>query len=44
MVDLHREFEGSRFYHEARIDRRTADALVGLVDYPRYDRHPRPML
>ncbi|MCP1626954.1 BRCT domain-containing protein [Pseudomonas nitroreducens] len=31
MVDLHREFEGSRFYHEARIDRRAADALVGLA-------------
>ncbi|QJP10015.1 BRCT domain-containing protein [Pseudomonas multiresinivorans] len=31
MVDLHREFEGSRFYHETRIDRRSADALVGLA-------------
>lgn len=31
MVDLHREFEGSRFYHEDRIDRRSADALVGLA-------------
>lgn len=31
MVDLHREFAGSRFYHEARIDRRSADALVGLA-------------
>lgn len=31
MVDLHREFEDSRFFHEARIDRRSADALVGLA-------------
>lgn len=31
MVDLHREFTGSRFYHEARIERRAADALVGLA-------------
>lgn len=31
MVDLHREFEGSRFFHQARIDRRSADALVGLA-------------
>lgn len=30
MVDLHREFHNSRFYHEARIDRRSADALIGL--------------
>lgn len=31
MVDLHREFEDSRFFHEARIDRRSANALVGLA-------------
>lgn len=31
MVDLHREFTGSRFFHEDRIDRRSADALVGLA-------------
>jgi NAD-dependent DNA ligase len=31
MVDLHRELENSRFYHQARIDRRSADALVGLA-------------
>lgn len=31
MVDLHQEFAGSRFFHEARIERRSADALVGLA-------------
>ncbi len=31
MVDLHNESKHSRFYHEARIDRRSADALVGLA-------------
>lgn len=31
MADLHREFEKSRFFHEARIDRRSADALSGLA-------------
>lgn len=31
MVDLHKEFENSRFFHQARIDRRSADALVGLA-------------
>ncbi|KRW57867.1 BRCT domain-containing protein [Pseudomonas sp. TTU2014-080ASC] len=30
MVDLYGEFNNSRFYHEARIDRRSADALIGL--------------
>ncbi|MDU9391826.1 BRCT domain-containing protein [Pseudomonas sp. zfem002] len=30
MTDLHKEFENSRFYHEARIDRRSADLLIGL--------------
>lgn len=30
MVDLHRELHKSRFYHEARIDRRSTDALIGL--------------
>ncbi|MGK8477806.1 BRCT domain-containing protein [Stutzerimonas stutzeri] len=31
MVDLHLEFTSSRFFNEARIDRRSADALVGLA-------------
>lgn len=31
MADLHQEFEKSRFFHEARIDRRSADALAGLA-------------
>lgn len=31
MVDLHQEFQNSRFFHEARIDRRSADALVGIA-------------
>jgi len=31
MSDLHQEFEKSRFFHEARIDRRSADALAGLA-------------
>jgi NAD-dependent DNA ligase len=31
MVDLHQEFQNSRFFHEARIDRRSADALIGLA-------------
>lgn len=31
MVDLHKEFENSRFFHQARIDQRSADALVGLA-------------
>ena len=31
MVDLHQEFQKSRFFHEDRIDRRSADALVGLA-------------
>ncbi|QGW76909.1 NAD-dependent DNA ligase [Pseudomonas alkylphenolica] len=31
MVDLHEEFENSRFYHQARIDRRSADALLGIA-------------
>lgn len=30
MTDLHGEFAASRFFHEARMDRRSADALVGL--------------
>ncbi|PZP21008.1 BRCT domain-containing protein [Pseudomonas kuykendallii] len=30
-MDLHQEFRNSRFFHEARIDRRSADALVGLA-------------
>ncbi|QTS88281.1 BRCT domain-containing protein [Ectopseudomonas khazarica] len=31
MVDLHQEFQNSRCFHEARIDRRSADALIGLA-------------
>lgn len=31
MSDLHREFEKSRFFHAARIDRRSADMLVGIA-------------
>ncbi|HEK1684261.1 TPA: BRCT domain-containing protein [Pseudomonas putida] len=31
MVDLHQEFQKSRFFHEARIERRSADALIGIV-------------
>ena len=31
MVDLHQEFQNSRFYHQARIDRRSADALLGIA-------------
>ncbi len=31
MVDLHQEFQNSGFFHEARIDRRSADALVGIA-------------
>ncbi|KPG81968.1 BRCT domain-containing protein [Pseudomonas sp. RIT-PI-o] len=31
MVDLHQEFQSSGFFHEARIDRRSADALVGVA-------------
>ncbi|KRP62735.1 BRCT domain-containing protein [Pseudomonas orientalis] len=30
-MDLHNEFEKSKFFHSARIDRRSADALVGLA-------------
>ncbi|WP_053147925.1 BRCT domain-containing protein [Pseudomonas sp. Pf153] len=30
-MDLHNEFENSKFFHSARIDRRAADALVGLA-------------
>lgn len=31
MVDLHQEFEHSNFFHQARIDRRSADALIGIT-------------
>lgn len=31
MNDLHQEFQNSRFFHEARIDRRSADALLGIA-------------
>ena len=30
-MDLHHEFENSKFFNRARIDRRAADALVGLA-------------
>lgn len=30
-MDLHNEFENSKFFHRSRIDRRAADALVGLA-------------
>lgn len=30
-MDLHNEFENSKFFNRARIDRRAADALVGLA-------------
>lgn len=30
-MDLHGEFEASRFFNQARMDRRAADALVGLA-------------
>ena len=31
MTDLHKEFANSRFFNQARMDRRSADALVGLA-------------
>jgi len=31
MADLHQEFQNSRFFHEERIDRRSADALIGIA-------------
>lgn len=31
MVDIYQEFENSRLFHQARIDRRSADALVGIA-------------
>ncbi|NWA46303.1 NAD-dependent DNA ligase [Pseudomonas reactans] len=31
MVDLHQEFEKSVFFHQARIDRRSVDALIGIT-------------
>jgi len=30
-MDLHNEFENGKFFHQSRIDRRAADALVGLA-------------
>lgn len=30
-MDLHNEFENSRFFNSARMDRRSADALAGLA-------------
>jgi len=29
-MDLHQEFQNSRFFHQARIERRAADELIGL--------------
>ncbi|WP_300243251.1 NAD-dependent DNA ligase [Pseudomonas sp.] len=31
MTDIHSEFERSKYFHSSRIDRRSADALVGLA-------------
>lgn len=31
MTDLHNEFGNSRFYNQSRVDRRSADALVGVA-------------
>ncbi|MCH4900794.1 BRCT domain-containing protein [Pseudomonas sp. B707] len=31
MVDLHQEFQNSSFFHQARIDRRSVDALTGIA-------------
>lgn len=31
MTDIHAEFEQSKYFHRSRIDRRSADALVGLA-------------
>ena len=31
MTDLHQEFERSLFFNKARIDRRSADALIGIT-------------
>jgi hypothetical protein len=30
MVDLHQEFQNSRFFHQERIDERSAEALIGI--------------
>ncbi|WP_085619226.1 MULTISPECIES: BRCT domain-containing protein [unclassified Pseudomonas] len=31
MVDLHQEFQNSRFFHEARIAQRPVDGLIGIA-------------
>lgn len=31
MKDLHQEFQNSRFFHQARIDQRSVDALIGIT-------------
>ncbi|MDD1008255.1 BRCT domain-containing protein [Pseudomonas shahriarae] len=31
MVDLHQEFQNSSFFHQARIERRSVDALIGIA-------------
>lgn len=31
MVDLHQEFQQSVYFHKERVDRRSADALVGIA-------------
>lgn len=30
MVDLHQEFQNSRFFNQTRIDKRSVDALIGI--------------
>jgi NAD-dependent DNA ligase len=30
-MDLHQEFQSSRFFHNARIDRRSAESLIGIA-------------
>ncbi len=30
-MDLHQEFQNSRFFHQARIERRAADELIGMA-------------
>lgn len=31
MVDLHQEFQNSRFFHEVRIAQRSVDGLIGIA-------------
>jgi NAD-dependent DNA ligase (contains BRCT domain type II) len=30
MIDIHQEFQKSRFFHQERIDRKSVDALIGI--------------